>query len=232
MHAHVSEYDQRLLDITRELCQGLGIRNYSPFFVSWETIDSRRKGQVEFPVDECLLERNCLTLSGKMRDVLEPDEWRPIIASSLIFSKKFRTRVFEAVVLSFTLFLLLAILLFVELRVLLPQPYTTITRSGVSVTNPIGYYIAVPLDLALVPLGTVIVALVYARRLRVQADREAADIVSATTFIATLRKIMDSKLQSGDRRGIFGLFEFVPLLPNLPGRILNLQTYFSKMKSR
>src|SRR2546427_11171033 len=69
------------------------------------------------------------------------------------------------------------------------------TRSGVSVTNPIGYYIAIPLDLGLVPLGTVIVALVYAKRLRVLADRKAADMVSATVFIATLQKIMDSKVQ-------------------------------------
>jgi len=184
-----------------------------------------RRGQVEFPVDECLLERDCVTLSAKMKNVLEADDWRPILASSLIFSKKFRTRIFGAIVSSFTLLLVLAIVLFAGLQILLPQSYTAMTRSGVSVTNPIGYYIAIPLDLGLVPLGTVIVALVYAKRLRVLADRKAADMASATVFIATLQKIMDSKVQSGDRRGIVGRFVLVPLLPSLHARISKLRSY-------
>jgi len=221
--AQVSEYDQRILDITRELCAEVGITNYNPFFVSWEIMDSRRRRPLEFPVDECLPERNCLTLSGKMKNVLEPDDWRPIIVSSLIFSKKFRTRIIEGIVLSFTLLLLLAAILYVELPILLPQPYTTITRSGVSITQPVGFYIAYPLDMVIVALGTTLVALAYAKRLRRLADRRAAEIVSATAFMATLEKIMDSKVQSGDRRGIFG--RLVPLLPSLEARISNLKVY-------
>src|SRR5205807_4429465 len=84
----VSEYDQRILGITKELCLQLNIADYNPIFVSWEGFDSRSRVPVEFRYDECLIERNCVTLSAKMKDVLEPDEWRPIIASSLIFTKK------------------------------------------------------------------------------------------------------------------------------------------------
>src|SRR5439155_21220011 len=86
----VSEYDQRILDITKELCLLLNIAGYNPILVSWEGFDLRSRVPVEFRYDECLIERNCVTLSAKMKYVLDPDEWRPIIASSLILTRKLR----------------------------------------------------------------------------------------------------------------------------------------------
>src|SRR5437870_6771360 len=84
----VSEYDQRILDITKELCLQLNIADYNPIFVSWEGFDSRSRVPVEFRYEVCLIERNCVTLSAKMKVVLERDEWRPVIALSVIFAKK------------------------------------------------------------------------------------------------------------------------------------------------
>src|SRR5205807_10476581 len=69
----VSEYDQRILGITKELCLQLNIADYNPIFVSWEGFDSRSRVPVEFRYDECLIERNCVNLSAKMKDVLEPE---------------------------------------------------------------------------------------------------------------------------------------------------------------
>src|SRR5438445_12697408 len=68
----VSEYDQRILGITKELCLQLNIADYNPIFVSWEGFDSRSRVPVEFRYDECLIERNCVNLSVMMNYVLEP----------------------------------------------------------------------------------------------------------------------------------------------------------------
>ena len=90
--AHDPERDPQILAITRELCQQLNITNYDPTFVSWQVYayENRRnpRNRKEFPPDDCLLEKYSVTLPGSMRERLEPGEWKPIIASSLIFSKK------------------------------------------------------------------------------------------------------------------------------------------------
>ena len=97
-----------------------------------ETLDSRARRPIEFRYDECLIEKYCVTLSGKMKNVLEPDEWKPIIASSLIFSKKLRRRVLKGFAVALTAFLLLALAMFFELPVLFPQPYTVTRPTFVS----------------------------------------------------------------------------------------------------
>src|SRR5216683_3097888 len=169
LDSHISEYDQRILDITRELCIQLDITNYNPTFISWETLDSRSRRPIEFRYDECLVEKYCLTLSAKMKDALEPDEWRPIIASSLIFSKKLRSRIFKGLILSLATFVALALVLFFALPILLPQPYT-VSRSGASQTSALGYFIAGPLALVLVFFGPIVASVTYARMLRRIAD--------------------------------------------------------------
>ena len=221
LQSKVSEYDQRILDITRDLCIQLSISNYSPNFVSWETLDSRVRRPVEFRYDECLIEKYCVTLSAKMKGVLEPDEWKPIIASSLIFSKKLRRRVLKGFMAALAAFLLLALATVLELPVLFPHPYT-VTKGASSQTSALGYYIAGPLALALVPLGTIVTSVTYARRLRRTADINAADLVSAAAFLATLNKIAETERATGYRenRNIRGS---IPLLPNIQTRISLLQ---------
>jgi hypothetical protein len=215
-----SEYDQRVLDIARELCLQLDIPGYNPTFISWEILDSRTRRDVEFRYDECLVERYCLTLSGRMKGVLEPDEWRPIIASSLIFSKKLRKRILKGIILSLAAFLLVALALFLELPVLLPQPYT-VTKRGSSQTSALGYFIAQLLAVALVPLGSILISGQYAKRLRRLADKKATDLVSASAFLSSLNKVAETERVTGYReQGIRGT---VQLLPSLQTRISNIQ---------
>src|SRR5437870_5692241 len=67
----VSEYDQRILGITKELCLQLNIADYNPIFVSWEGFDSRSRVQVEFRYDECLIERRLRVVADeKAADVV------------------------------------------------------------------------------------------------------------------------------------------------------------------
>jgi hypothetical protein len=219
--SHISEYDQRILDITRELCIQLDITNYNPTFISWETLDSRSRRPIEFRYDECLVEKYCLTLSAKMKDALEPDEWRPIIASSLIFSKKLRPRIYKGFILSLATFVALALVLFFELPILLPQPYT-VSKSGSSQTSALGYFVAGPLALVLVFFGPIVTSVTYARMLRGIADKRAADLVSTVSFLATLNKVAETERTAGYRENV-NVRPSIPLLPNLRKRISLLE---------
>lgn len=156
-----------------------------------------------------------------MKDVLEPEEWRPIIASSLIFSKKLRSRVFKGLILSLTAFVSLALVLFFELPILLPQPYT-VSRSGSSQTSSLGYLIAGPMALVLGLFGPVVISVTYARMLRRIADRKAADLVSVTVFLATLNKAAETERSAGYKENI-NFRGSIPLLPNLRTRISLLE---------
>src|SRR5438128_5537330 len=138
--AHDPERDPQILAITRKLCQQLNITNYDPTFVSWQVYayENRRnpRNRKEFPPDDCLLEKYSVTLPGSMRERLEPDEWKPIIASSLIFSKKMRQRTFNGFLLPAILFVALSILVVVEFPVLFSHQYS-LTRLCTSFPLPI-----------------------------------------------------------------------------------------------
>jgi hypothetical protein len=199
----VTEYDQRILDITKELCLQLDILNYNPTFVSWETTDSRYRGPVEFRYDECLVEKYCLTMSAKMRETLEPDELRPIIASSLVFSKVLRPRGVRQIVLTLVALVVVAIVF----AVTLPDLF--------------------PLGILLLPTVTLPLSIFYARRLRRLADRRACDLVSAATFLTTLNKVAATTSQSGYQETGFlrGPRGPIAMLPDIQTRIARIQKH-------
>ena len=158
------ERDQRILDITRELCSELGISKYNPSLVSWKMLYGLpgKKATPEFPPDDCTVRKDSVTLPESMRDKLEPDEFRPIIASSLIFSKTFRRRIFEGFFLSAVPYILLAVSLFFELPILLPSP-NTVCKSGSCETSPLGVQIGRIAPLLVTPVF-VIIFMTYLRR--------------------------------------------------------------------
>jgi len=227
--AHDPERDPQILAITRELCQQLNITNYDPTFVSWQVYayENRRtpRNRKEFPPDDCLLEKYSVTLPGSMRERLEPDEWKPIVASSLIFSKKMRRRTFNGFLLPAILFVALAILVAVEFPVLFPQPYSS-TRSGTPFTVPIGSIFGNALALILAGPGTILTGTILARKTRLLADRKATDLVETAVFVQTLKKIAELKTPKQFTRG-GGISRPFPLLPSINSRISILERYSS-----
>lgn len=195
----LTEYDQRILQITEELCLQLNILNYNPTFVSWETVDSRSRKDAEFRYDDCLIEKYCITLSARMKEVLEPDEWRPIIASALISSKKLRGRGIRVTGISFVGLVILAIIL--------------------SPVLPIFF------SLALAIIGTFLISIILARKLRSEADKRAVEIVSADQFLAVLGKISDAMTQSGYQAERYGYSSTLTFLPDIQTRIARLKRY-------
>lgn len=78
------EIEEKILQITNQLCQRLDISDYKPRKVVW-------RGTL--PHDRCVLYRNRVSLSAGMRNKLDAEDWRPIIASEIIYRKKLRSRV-------------------------------------------------------------------------------------------------------------------------------------------
>ena len=211
--------DQQILEITKQLCQEIGISDYSPTFVSWEMNKERGKPwgrPVEFDVDDCLIEHYCVTLSAKMRDLLKPEDWKPIIASGLIFSKKLRKRILKFLLLVILAFGIVDAFVYSTMSTLFPQVITYTGRSGYCCyTTTLGGALAFPVGIAIILLGTIVSMLLFVERTRLLADRLAANLVGRETFLNTLNKINEAVGQQVRRSGP---------LPPLPSRMKRLSS--------
>jgi hypothetical protein len=222
LQAEQEALDRRILETVSSLCQQLGITNYNPQIVSWVSLIPRGRAMVEMPYDEVLLSKREIMLPAAMRTKLEPEEWKPIIASALIMSKKLRRKVIGRMLMGLGVMIAITVGLFLTLPILLPGMVTA-CRNGSCGTAPLGYMIALYVGLPLPFIGTPILGVVFGRRLRSVADRRAADLVGLAYFLGVLNKIANiARGQASGRKRLGG-----PLspFPSLKSRILNLQNY-------
>ncbi len=209
------EADKEILETTRSLSSQLQITTYNPTSVTWTNLV--KKG-TPLPYDQCVLLKHELILPAAMRDKLDPEEWRPIIASSLIYEKLFKANR-RAQKLG------LAIPIFISWTIIEPVLSTifphTFTSGGNTFTDGdiVWVWLAV--------LTIILAALLWTRllkRLRTKADKRAAQLVGTATFISVLEKIraLDTtgEGRTQNRRGTAG---FGPLNA-IQQRIAKLQT--------
>jgi hypothetical protein len=201
----------------------LGIANYNPGIIGWVSFIPRGRGTVEMPFDEVILSSSQIMLPAAMRDKLEPEEWKPILASALINSKNLRRKAIEQVSTALAVLVGISITLILTLPILLPTPVRSCSNGGVCTYAPEGFMIGLIVGLFL-PLGaTPILGVILTRRLSYLADREAADLVGTAYFFGVLNKI--ANIAGGQvmaRKRVGG-----PLspFPSLGSRIINLQDY-------
>src|SRR6266700_4198565 len=86
--------DIRILQIVEELRSQLRIAS-APKKISWQNRISEGKGSHLLPSDECEIRLSLLILPERMREMLEPDEWGPLVASSLVYHRKLRGTMFR-----------------------------------------------------------------------------------------------------------------------------------------
>jgi hypothetical protein len=223
------EEDSRILAIARELCQQLRLV-YDPIAVYW-IIWIKVGGLRVAPSDQCLLGvkgrgRGYVQLSAAIRGRLAPDEWRPLIASALIWNlqpelRRRRRAVNRRWWLTIPASTVLGILLL------------WLFNSFIPVHNPDEFILVTPLFF-LGPFGVTLPIFLSARKANLvlrkyflEADRLAAEVVGRTQMLQTLGKIDSMRLADVEERKKEKLTvwkkEGVFPWPSLTERIQNLE---------
>lgn len=215
--------EQKILEVVRDICQQLNIPNYNPVAVSWTTfVPTGGRALTELPLDRCHLTWDQVILPQAMKGKLEAYDLKPLLASSLIFSRKLRGRILIGVL---TFVAILSILNLAAWLLLPPLfPSTTYTVDGrTAVDNP-AYLI---LTLGVIPPSLIIAAFLsvkHAKKVRLEADRRAAELVGKQVFLAVLRKIGGERLETLSEARKRSFRGATPWTPRLAERIANLES--------
>lgn len=187
------------MDIARELCQQLGISKFNLRFVSW----IGRMGLRQVPSDYLMIYRDTLWLPISLMEKLEPDDWRPLLASGLIYYSSYQRRTLVRMLT--TLFPLL--LGFPLVAVLLGR----FVGTG-SPGSQVGSGIVV-----VAFIGLVIFVMIHWfrgwKRLWLEADDRTAGLLGREAFLRTLEKVQSAGPAKGPP---------LKLYPSIPERIRNL----------
>ena len=192
MDSQISAADEQdILRITKDLIQELNISIFRPGSVSWAEdvpwtfVDSEKPvpeltGFVkrDVPIGWCVFTWDRVILPTEMKGKLDPEEWRPLLASSLIYEAKLRINRYLGII-------------FVSIPIIIDalgwwELFVVSTpASGIPALLLI-------LDVAwLFPAFflTGFLAKWFSRRLRLKADKIAAELVGRETLLALLEKM-------------------------------------------
>lgn len=214
--------EQRILEVVKELCQQLNIPKYNPVAVSWTAFVPRGQVLAELPLDQCHLTWDQVMLPQAMRGKLEPYEWKPLLASSLIFSKKFKGKIVTLGVGIVAVFAVLNLLGWLLLPPLFP--YTTNTFAGQTAVDNPAYFI---LLFGVMPLSIFLGAFLGVKsmkKVRLEADNKAAELAGKQVFLSVLRKIVGQRPETvaeARKRSFRGA---TPWVPRTAERIAHLES--------
>lgn len=168
--------DQRIVDIARDLCQRLGITRINPSIVSWRG----KYGLVKVPPDNVLFVKDSIMLPRSLLGKLEPEEWKPLLASSLTYYYKSQTKVVSAMLVRTVPILLLIPIALVLLDRILVNQFDLFRIVVLAVFLPlivIGF------------LYSQILTFRAMKRVVLEADRQAADLTGPENLLRALRKM-------------------------------------------
>src|SRR5256885_4527764 len=207
-----------ILEVARALCRTLSV-SPAPEIVSWQdeynTFVSRfsrsgggRPVTPDFPV----IDKNRILLKPLMQGMLEPEEWRPLLASSLIFYRQLRRQNHRGVRLRVSAILLaLGILLVLAMAPNSPLPATLRT-----------YFFGFVTVILIVATWGILIQ--YNIRRVLLADKKAVEVVGRERMLNVLQKLDLLRLrdiQEGKSLNWIGYND----LPRLPKRIENIQNF-------
>lgn len=172
-----SPVDLRILQIVEELRVQLDIR-LAYRKISWQNRISEGRGSRLLPSDEPEIGLGRIILPQRMQERLDPDDWRPLIASSLVYQIKLSGAKFRHVMKRWVLGVILPLSILATLLVILFWPRSEIGIPGIILAIFI-----------MVAISANYISAPYLKRVRLQADRVAADMVGRNTFLQVLRKI-------------------------------------------
>ena len=191
--ASLSSDEEAITRYARDLCQQLGVPELNPQKVSWS------------PLNRILVFYNSVRLPRRMMGHLTPDEWKPLIASALIYeglvaNARHRKLNDKKRLLTFFLQNLVANLLLVGVILLSFRVNEFVYKSALLFGGLAGWIaFEVPMMRRFLLVNT--------KELQFRADKEAKNIVEMEAFLRVLEKIdkmgMDkTRLESLLRIGI------------------------------
>jgi len=221
--------EQDILRITKELIEQLNVSSFRPVSVSWAkdipwTFFDSEKPMPEFagsvkrdvPVGWCVFTWDTVILPTEMKGKLDPEEWRPLLASSLIYEAKLRINRYFGII-------LVSIPIIIDALGWWELFAVSTPASGIPALLLI-------LDVAwLFPAFFLsgFLAKWFSRRLRLKADGLAAELVGRETLERVLEKmkalgLVDPYAGLTWGRGYPFAGEFMNGRPTLTERIANL----------
>jgi hypothetical protein len=200
------ERSRAILEIVKGLCRQLGLSNYNPQSLLWSDYafdTGEHISPLEMAYDRPILFSDKIVLRKKARDVLEPEEWKSIIAPALIAKKRWPHAVRNMALTIFGSLLVALVAGTLALPFLFPEQ--TVIRNRVG--DPLGLVNAAGLSYFLIGIIVYIILgfllfLRWAKRLGRRAERETVQLIGKEQYLKTFKKLEDflSSLPAGDER--------------------------------
>ncbi len=202
--------DLRLLETANDLGQQLDLSNLNLQDVRWmEWVPTGRSAR-PVPSDWSFFQRHSMIMPARMMGKLTVEEWKPLIASSLIYEKKIaRSLRGRAFLLTF-------------LPLILVLAGTFVATILLRMTWIIFLYI-----ILVIPVGA-LGSRRYSsdvKRARLEADTQASALAGKDSFLDTIRKIDAMGLDDVDRLKSGRRGRRIAGLPSISERIENLQGF-------
>jgi zinc-ribbon domain len=214
-----------LVDASRILCQKLGIDD-PPESVSWQDMyykssgsfsdNFSRYGGTGRPVtpDFPIIINNKILLKPWMEGKLSTEDWRPLLASSLVLFKKLSSQRNQGFVLRLSpIFIMLGILF----------ALIAVDASSPALVTPAEVVIFGVIALPAIGILSAFRVMYYSQSLGLVADRRAAELVGREQFLAVLLKLDALKKEDFQNRNGINWMRYGDL-PSLKKRIENMQT--------
>lgn len=190
-----SASDEAILGEISSMCDLLGLRRLVPEKLVWQDrIYIGRNSSYPMPVDMVVAGRKKVILSTRMQGVLTPEEWKPLIGSSLLSASWARPRALKVFLGStgLTLGIYISIFLLATMTSLLGS-----TGGLLETFLPIYFSVWVVL--------LILFAFLYApsaHRALLRADSQVASRLGSGAVIATLKKIESQGFEDVEKRDV------------------------------
>lgn len=198
------DYDKQIVDIANDLGHTLGIKIH-PTHVVWHgRLVANPNFMTGLGSDQCDFDGGKAILPKTLKDKLTPEEWKPLLASQLLYERHSKLAIFSRWILS----ILVVMIVWVLAAAFLAASYGD-------------YGLALALSL-LIPI-TILATWFFSHELRgvrLKADERAARFVGPREFLNVLEKIDSFRINDIERRRRGGFrIRVQSHLPSIDSRI-------------
>ncbi|TMI23873.1 hypothetical protein E6H19_06780 [Candidatus Bathyarchaeota archaeon] len=190
------------LSMLRDLCYELGVEGYNPSTV--RLVNPTRA----IPSDQPLVFPDGLVLPTTLVGKLVPSEWKPLIASALIFRRMARDKRLRRSAFEIVKFYLLGLLL---LPVFFVLSFLPVVLFNFPLST--GVVVGIPTYFGVVFVLNRIRSVGRWRKIRLKADQQTAALVGKEAFLQALERIDGMHLEDVERvkhRGFIEHFFYTP----------------------